>query len=113
MEEFLEFCAKNDCWPDVQTWHQLDDGEEAFERYPNEIAEYRSLAKKLKMPESTIVINEYATMEGCGVPGILIRYIANMEENKVVCLPALLAPGKQPQRPCGRRQRAKLGMVVL
>ncbi len=88
MEEFLEFCAKNDCWPDVQTWHQLDDGEEAFERYPNEIAEYRSLAKKLKMPESTIVINEYATMEGCGVPGILIRYIANMEENKVyACLP--------------------------
>ena len=40
------------------------------------------------MPESTIVINEYATMEGCGVPGILIRYIANMEENKVyACLP--------------------------
>lgn len=88
MKEFLEFCAKNDCWPDVQTWHQLDDGEEAFERYPNEIAEYRSLAKELKMPESTIVINEYATMEGCGVPGILIRYIANMEENKVyACLP--------------------------
>lgn len=88
MQEFLEFCAENDCWPDVQTWHQLDDGEEAFARYPDEIADYRSIAKKLKMPESPIVINEYATMEGCGVPGILIRYIANMEENKVyACLP--------------------------
>lgn len=88
MKEFLEFCAENDCWPDVQTWHQLDDGEEAFERYPNEVSEYRQLAKDLNMPESTIVINEYATMEACGVPGMLIRYISMIERNKTyACLP--------------------------
>lgn len=88
MKEFLEFCAENNCWPDVQTWHQLDDGEGAFERYPGEVAEYRQMAKELNMPENTIVINEYATMEACGVPGILIRYISMLEHNKTyACLP--------------------------
>ncbi len=56
MKEFLEFCAENNCWPDVQTWHQLDDGEGAFERYPGEVAEYRQMAKELNMPENTIVL---------------------------------------------------------
>ena len=88
MREFMKFCAENDCWPDVQTWHQLDDGEGAFARYPGEFAEYRSMCKEFGMPEQTIVINEYATMEACGVPGILIRYIANLEENNAYgCLP--------------------------
>ena len=88
MREFMKFCAENDCWPDVQTWHQLDDGEGAFTRYPGEFAEYRSMCKEFGMPEQTIVINEYATMEACGVPGILIRYIANLEENNAYgCLP--------------------------
>ena len=46
------------------------------------------MCKEFGMPEQTIVINEYATMEACGVPGILIRYIANLEENNAYgCLP--------------------------
>lgn len=88
MSEFLKFCAENDCWPDVQTWHDLDDGEGAFARYPGEFEEYRTLSDELGMPEQQIVINEYATMEACGVPGILIRYMAMLEENNAYgCLP--------------------------
>lgn len=49
---------------------------------------YYSLSKELGMPEQQVVINEYATMEACGVPGILIRYIAMLEENNAYgCLP--------------------------
>lgn len=88
MKGFLEYCAEHDCWPDVQTWHDLDDGEGAFARYAGEFEEYRSLSKELGMPEQQVVINEYATMEACGVPGILIRYIAMLEENNAYgCLP--------------------------
>ena len=66
----------------------LDDGEGAFARYAGEFEEYRSLSKELGMPEQQVVINEYATMEACGVPGILIRYIAMLEENNASgCLP--------------------------
>lgn len=88
MRGFLEYCHEHDCWPDVQTWHQLDDGAGAFARYAGEYAEYRAMCKEWGEPESPIVINEYATMEACGVPGILMRYIQMIEEHDVYgCLP--------------------------
>lgn len=88
MSAFLKFCAENDCWPDVQTWHDLGDGEAAFAQYPGQFEEYRSLCRELDMPEQQIVINEYATPEACGVPGVLIRYMALLEENNAYgCLP--------------------------
>ena len=88
MRGFLEYCHEHGCWPDVQTWHQLDDGAGAFARYAGEYAEYRAMCEEWNEPESPIVINEYATMEACGVPGILMRYIQMIEEHDVYgCLP--------------------------
>ena len=63
MRGFLEYCHEHGCWPDVQTWHQLDDGAGAFARYAGEYAEYRAMCKEWNETESPIVINEYATME--------------------------------------------------
>ena len=86
MVSFLEFCAENDCMPDVVTWHEL--ASNSISTMGEHIADYRSICSELGVGEKQVVINEYAEFCDCGVPGRLVNWIARLEENKVYgCLP--------------------------
>ena len=88
MRGFLTFCNTNNCWPDVITWHQLDNSDSRFAAYPTEFADYKQICADLGHEQTQVVINEYAAMVDCGVPGRLINFFANFEENQVyACLP--------------------------
>ena len=96
-KEHIQYCADNACMPDIITWHELqtycladmskhmDD----FNNIWNGIDWTKWLEtheKKLEMPQ--IVINEYAEMKDCGVPGALVNWIARLEDEKIYgCLP--------------------------
>lgn len=87
MRGFLQYCHENDCWPDVITWHQLDTSNSRFAEYPREFADYELLCKEFGR-SSQVVINEYAGMTDCGVPGRLVNWISRFEDAGVwACLP--------------------------
>lgn len=96
LEDFMPFCIKNNCMPDIFTWHELDTfdmrdmlGHKAHyekvwkESWENAIANGdTSLSKVPETPQ--VVVNEYATMADCGIPARLINWIARFED---ACLP--------------------------
>ena len=93
----IQYCADNDCMPDVITWHELDTPDlrdmsehmDDFNRIWAGIDWTKWLethGEKLEMPQ--IVINEYAEMKDCGVPGALVNWIGRLEDEKIYgCLP--------------------------
>lgn len=86
MFSFLLFCRKNECLPDVITWHELDTSD--LKDMETHIAEYRKICEELKIEEKQIVCNEYAQPYDCGVPGRLVNWIARFEDNQAYgCLP--------------------------
>ncbi len=92
-KDFLPFCIENDCMPDIITWHELDVADlRDMEGHNEHFARAWETAYKdagLAVPElPQIVINEYATMDDCGVPGRLVNWIARFEDNGYyACLP--------------------------
>lgn len=80
MEEFVKYCAANNCMPDVISWHQW--GSEGF---VGAIEHYRNLEKKYNVSPRAISINEYSsdthTLEGC--PGVSVPFIAKFERHGV------------------------------
>ena len=91
VQDFVRFCAANDCIPDQFTWHVLNDG--AFNSFSSDLAKYRSYEKQywidpgLVSEEREVVINEYADFTHLGVPGQLARWIGLFEDEKVTaCL---------------------------
>ncbi|MDR2902909.1 MAG: hypothetical protein LBU77_00130, partial [Clostridiales bacterium] len=88
MRGFLTLCHENNVWPDIVTWHQLDNSESRFAAYPREFADYYDICADLGREPSQVVINEYAQFIDCAVPGRLVNFFANFEENQVyACLP--------------------------
>ncbi len=86
MREFLSFCVKNDCMPDVITWHELSVG--SLSTMDDHINDYRRICGELDIDEAAVVINEYADFADCGVPGRLVNWIARLEDCEVYgCLP--------------------------
>lgn len=80
MEEFVKYCANNNCMPDVISWHQWGSG-----GFVGAIEHYRSLEKKYNIKPRAISINEYSsdthTLEGC--PGVSVPFIAKFERHGV------------------------------
>lgn len=88
---FSRFCFENDCIPEVYTWHELDRPD--LRDMKAHMAEFRQIweeeVKSKGGPDiPQIVINEYAEMIDCGVPGRLVNWIARLEDEGVYgCLP--------------------------
>lgn len=96
---YIQFCADNNCMPDVITWHELET--EQLEGIPKHMDDFRSIWKETdwsKYNEANgtsgtpeipqICFNEYAEMAYCGVPGRLVNWIGKIEDEKVTgCLP--------------------------
>ncbi|MFR4480272.1 MAG: bacterial Ig-like domain-containing protein [[Clostridium] leptum] len=99
MRSYTQFCADNNCMPDVITWHELDTWK--LEGMSSHVADFRNLWESTDwskyneangtegIPEiPQICFNEYAEMDYCGVPGRLVNWIARIEDEKATgCLP--------------------------
>jgi len=93
----IQYCADNDCMPDIITWHELE--QDKLYSMSSHMDDFRNIwanidwtkwlethEEKCEMPQ--IVINEYAEMKDCGVPGALVNWIARLEDEKIYgCLP--------------------------
>lgn len=83
-KQFLEFCKKNNCLPDLVCWHQW-----GSENFVGAAEDYRSLLKELDLPNLPLCINEYSSScewdlrkyEGC--PGYCVPFISKFERNNV------------------------------
>ncbi len=99
-ETFVQFCADNNCMPDVYTWHELQT--ECLSNMSGHMDDFRDIwynrTDWTKYNEANgtsgvpeipqICFNEYAEMDYCGVPGRLVNWIARIEDEKVTgCLP--------------------------
>ena len=78
---FLNYCAQNDCLPDVMIWHEL--GELSSEQMDLHVENYRILEEISDVTPLPIIITEYGMMEECGNPARMFRYIRQIEETGV------------------------------
>ena len=93
LRDFIPFCIENNCMPDIFTWHELDTFDmrdmKAHKAHFEDAWKTAYEDAGLPVPEiPQIVVNEYATMDDCGVPGRLVNWIARFEEcGFYACLP--------------------------
>ncbi|MCI9081744.1 MAG: leucine-rich repeat protein [Lachnospiraceae bacterium] len=104
MDSHIQYCADNDCMPDIITWHELE--VDKLEKMDAHIKDFKRIwnstdwtqyqmdhpekfAEGASVPEiPQICINEYADFADCGVPGRLVNWIARLEDQKIYgCLP--------------------------
>ena len=103
MRSYIQYCADQDCMPDVITWHDLQ--VDKLQLLNWEMNDFKNIWNttnwskyKEKHPElfegkevpdiPQICINEYADYADCGVPGRLVNWIARLEDEKIYgCLP--------------------------
>ena len=78
---FLNYCAENDCLPDVMIWHEL--GERSSEQMDLHVENYRNIEEISDVSPLPIIITEYGMMEECGNPARMFRYIRQIEETGV------------------------------
>jgi hypothetical protein len=85
MQSFLSYCKTNNCLPDIVSWHELGDANGvARPRYiPTSVAAYRALETSLGIAKRPISIDEYGVVAEEGVPGSMIRYVAQFERQGV------------------------------
>ena len=101
MAGYIQYCADNNCIPDVITWHELDTGCLSPNGLAAHMRDFKNIWEKTNWtkynaannttdtPEiPQICINEYAEMAYCGVPGRLVNWISRLEDEKITgCLP--------------------------
>ncbi|MCH5197329.1 MAG: hypothetical protein J1E34_00350 [Oscillospiraceae bacterium] len=76
--DFLAYCKENNCIPDVMIYHEL-----AFtsaDDWDIHVDEYRKIEASLGVSELPIIVTEYGTMEDCGNPSKMFKYIYKIEE---------------------------------
>ncbi len=77
--EFLEYCQKNNCMPDVMIYHEL--GEFSSYYWQDHIDEYREMEDDMGIEDLPIIITEYGTMYECGAPADMVKYISAIEHS--------------------------------
>lgn len=81
IEGFMDYCAENDCVPEIMIYHEL-----AYWSIPDwhlHVEDYRRIEKELGIDELPIIVTEYGTMEDCGNPTTMLHYIIAMEKSGV------------------------------
>jgi hypothetical protein len=85
MQNFLSYCKTNNVLPDIVCWHELGDvnGVTRPGYIPTSVAAYRAMETSLGIAKKPISINEYGIPAEEGVPGSMVRYIAQFERQGV------------------------------
>ena len=81
IKDFLRYCKDNACLPDIMIYHELYPDSSVWWR--DHVEEYRREEKSLGVGEIPIIVTEYGTMEECGVPSKMLRYITAAEKSGV------------------------------
>ena len=81
IEEFLSFCAENDCVPEIMIYHELADN--SIYNWQANVRDYREIEKSLGIDELPIVVSEYGRMQDNGMPGKMLQYITQIELSNV------------------------------
>lgn len=81
MENFMTYCVKNDCVPEIMIYHELNDY--SVYHWQKHINNYRELENKLGIDELPIIVTEYGRMQDNGLPGKMLQYITQIELTKV------------------------------
>ncbi|MBQ4337944.1 MAG: hypothetical protein IJC37_00800 [Clostridia bacterium] len=79
--EFLDYCKKNSCVPEVMIYHELSDTSSLY--WQDHVDEYRSMERELSISELPVIITEYGTMQECGAPSDMLKYMVKIEESGV------------------------------
>ncbi len=77
--EFLEYCQKNDCMPDIMIYHEL--GEFSSYYWQDHVDEYRQMEDDMGIEDLPIIVTEYGTMYECGAPADMVKYISAIEHS--------------------------------
>lgn len=81
IRDFMEYAVEKGCVPDVMIYHELAWWSSAD--WMMHYNDYRNTEKELGVKALPIIVTEYGTMEECGNPAALLRYIVNMEKSNV------------------------------
>ncbi len=79
IRDFLEYCKENDCVPDVMIYHEL--GEKSSLYWQDHVDDYRSMEDELGLDELPVIVTEYGTMQECGAPADMLKYVVNIEKS--------------------------------
>lgn len=77
--EFMQYVTDNNCVPEIMIYHELAWWSSAD--WDDHVNEYRQIEKDCGITsELPIIVTEYGTMEECGSPAAMLRYIIAMEK---------------------------------
>ncbi len=79
IRHFLEYCKENDCLPDIMIYHELGDTSSLY--WQDHVDDYRNTEKELGICEIPIIVTEYGTMQECGAPADMLKYIVSVENS--------------------------------
>ncbi len=81
ISHFLEWCKANDCLPDIMIYHELGDRSSFY--WQDHVDDYKQIEKSLGIAELPIIVTEYGTMQECGAPADMLKYVVNIENSGV------------------------------
>jgi hypothetical protein len=79
MVDFLTYAKANNVLPEIIVWHELDTPANIF----THVNDYKAIEVSLGISPRLISIDEYGTPSEEGVPGQMVKYIAQFERAKV------------------------------
>lgn len=81
IRHFLEWCKANGCLPDIMIYHELGDRSALY--WQDHVDDYRQIEKDLGIAEMPIIVTEYGTMQECGAPADMLKYVVGIENSGV------------------------------
>ena len=79
IRHFLEYCKENSCLPDVMIYHELSETSSLY--WQEHIDDYRLIEKELGISEMPVIVTEYGTMQECGAPADMLKYVVAIENS--------------------------------
>ena len=77
IKEFLSYCKKNNCLPEVVVWHELSD--QSIYWMESNFEGYYSICDELGIERLPVCISEYGLMRTNGIPGESVKWISRLE----------------------------------
>lgn len=81
IRHFLEWCKAKNCLPDIMIYHELSDTSAFY--WQDHVDDYRQIEKNLGINAMPIIVTEYGTMQECGAPADMLKYVVNIENSGV------------------------------
>ena len=81
IRHFLEYCKNNNCLPDVMIYHELSETSSFY--WQDHVDDYRNTESLLGIEELPIIVTEYGTMQECGAPADMLKYVVGIENSGV------------------------------